>query len=220
MWATTVDALSGHFRCITWDLRGHGDSAAPDDPNRYSPDLALEDMAALLDTCGIDRAVLIGHSLGGYLSLRFHLQHRDRTAGLVLIDTGPGYRQDAARAGWNEMAERSAVSFERRGLDALGGSAEVSGDVHRDASGLIRAARGILTQFDALVIESLPGIAVPTLVIVGEDDTPFVDGSKYMAAKIPGAQLAVIADAGHAPNIAQPAEFERVLTTFLDGIGD
>ena len=82
--------------------------------------------------------------------------------------------------------------------------------MHRDATGLIRAARGILTQFDGQVIESLPGIAVPTLVIVGEDDTPFLDGSRYMAAKIPGAELAVIPDAGHAPNISNPAEFERL----------
>jgi pimeloyl-ACP methyl ester carboxylesterase len=56
-------------------------------------------------------------------------------------------------------------------------------------------------------------------VIVGEDDTPFLDGSRYMAAKIPGARLAVIADAGHAPNISQPAEFERVLSGFLAQIG-
>ena len=60
---------------------------------------------------------------------------------------------------------------------------------------------------------------MPTLVIVGEDDTPFLDGSRYMAAKIPGAQLAVIADAGHAPNISNPQEFDRVMTEFLATVG-
>ena len=113
------------------------------------------------------------------------------------------------------MAENYAADFERRGLAALGDRAEVSGDVHRDVSALIGAARGILTQFDGQVIESLPGIEVPTLVVVGEDDTPFLDGSRYMAAKIPGAHLAVIPDAGHAPNISNPEEFERVMTDFL-----
>jgi len=218
MFRANLPAFAAHNTVITWDVRGHGRSDSPDDVAQYSPQLAVGDMAAILDAAGVERAVIGGHSLGGYLSLRFHLQHRDRTAGLVLIDTGPGYRQDAARAGWNEMAERSAVSFERRGLDALGGSAEVSGDVHRDASGLIHAARGILTQFDGQVIESLPGIAVPTLVIVGEDDTAFLDGSRYMAAKIPGAELAVIPNAGHAPNISDPAGFERVMTAFLAGV--
>ena len=135
--------------------------------------------------------------------------------GLVLIDTGPGYRGDSGREGWNKMAENYAASFERKGLDALGGSDEVRADVHRDATGLVRAARGILTQSDGRVMESLPGIEVPTLVIVGSEDTPFVDGSRYMAAKIPGAQLAVIDGAGHAPNLSHPEEFERTLTGFL-----
>jgi pimeloyl-ACP methyl ester carboxylesterase len=215
MFTGNLPALSANNTIITWDVRGHGRSDYPEDAAAYSSQLAVGDMVAILDAVGVERAVIGGHSLGGYLSLRFHLLQRHRVAGLVLIDTGPGYRQDAARDGWNTMAENYATSFERRGLDALGDSAEVSGDVHRDASGLIRAARGILTQFDAQVIESLPGIEVPTLVIVGEDDTPFLDGSRYMAAKIPGAQLAVIPDAGHAPNISNPQEFERVLTDFL-----
>lgn len=215
MFAANLPALSANNTVITWDMRGHGRTDYPDDPAQYSPQLAVGDMVAILDAVGVERAVIGGHSLGGYLSLRFHLMQRDRVAGLALIDTGPGYRQEAARNGWNDMAENYARSFERKGLDGLGDSAEVSGDVHRDASGLIRAARGILTQFDSQVIESLPGITVPTLVIVGEDDTPFVDGSKYMASKIPGARLAIIPDAGHAPNISNPVEFERVMTEFL-----
>jgi pimeloyl-ACP methyl ester carboxylesterase len=218
MFKPNLPALSANNTVITWDVRGHGRSDYPDDQAQYSPQLAVGDMVAILDAAGIERAVIGGHSLGGYLTLRFHLAHRDRVAGLVLIDTGPGYRNDAARAGWNKMATDYAASFERRGLDALGGSDEVQADVHRDATGLARAARGILTQFDAQVIESLPGIEVPTLVIVGEDDTAFLDGSRYMAAKIPGAQLAVIPAAGHAPNIANPAAFEREVTAFLASI--
>ena len=215
-----LPALSADHSVITWDVRGHGRSDYPDDPAQYSAQLAVGDMIAILDAAGVERAVIGGHSLGGYLSLRFHLAHRDRVAGLVLIDTGPGYRQDAARDGWNRMAENYAAGLRARRTRRPRLERRGPQDVHRDAGGLIRAARGILTQFDDQVIESLPGIAVPTLVIVGEDDTPFLDGSRYMAAKIPGARLAVIPDAGHAPNIANPAEFERVLTEFLDGIGD
>ncbi|MEO5900563.1 MAG: alpha/beta fold hydrolase [Ilumatobacteraceae bacterium] len=218
MWAGQIAPLAEHFRVITWDMRGHGRSGYPDDPADYSPELSIADMVALLDAVGVERAIIAGHSLGGYLSLSFNLAHPERVAGLVLIDTGPGYRKSATRDGWNRMAENYAKSFEERGLAALGTSAEVDASIHRDASGLIRTARGVLAQRDAAVIESLPGITVPTLVIVGDEDTPFLDGSKYMAAKIPGAQLAIVEHAGHAPNIAQPAEFERVVAEFLAGV--
>ena len=218
MFAGNVPALAAHHTVITWDMRGHGRSDSPTALDAYSPELSVGDMAAILDAVGVERAVIAGHSLGGFLSLAFHLAHPQRVAGLVLIDTGPGYRSDRSRAGWNRMAEQYAVDFEQRGLDALGGSAEVDASVHRDASGLIRTARRVLAQRDAAVLESLPTIAVPTLVIVGEDDTAFLDGSRYMAAKIPGARLEVIQGAGHAPNIARPEEFERIVGEFLDSV--
>ena len=218
MFAATAARLAGDRRVITWDMRGHGRSDYPDAAAEYSADLAVTDMVALLDAVGVERAVVAGHSLGGFLSLRLVAAHPDRVAALVLIDTGPGYRNPQTRAGWNEMAEGFASGFEAHGLAALGGSEEVRADVHRDASGLVLAARGMLTQHDDLVIESLPRIAVPTLVIVGEHDAPFVDGSRYMAAKIPGARLVVIPGAAHAPNIEQPEAFDAALTEFLDAL--
>ena len=91
---------------------------------------------------------------------------------------------------------------------------------HRDASGLARAARGMLTQSDARVIELLPDIQVPSLVVVGADDAPFLAASDYMAAKIPGARKAVIADAGHAVNIDQPQAFIEAVLPFFAGLPD
>ena len=88
------------------------------------------------------------------------------------------------------------------------------------APGGAHAARGMLAQRDSSVIDSLPGIRVPTLIIVGERDTPFRPPSEYMAQKIPGARLEVIADAGHISNRDQPAAFNRVLRDFLDSLGD
>jgi pimeloyl-ACP methyl ester carboxylesterase len=84
--------------------------------------------------------------------------------------------------------------------------------------GLARAARGMLTQRDARVIESLPDIKVPSLIVVGADDTPFLAASDYMAAKIPGAQKVVIPAAGHAVNIDQPQAFIDAVLPFLDGL--
>jgi pimeloyl-ACP methyl ester carboxylesterase len=214
MWAPNVDALGVDRTVIAWDLRGHGRSDSPADPTRYTQALSLDDMAAILDACGAERAVLGGHSLGGYLSLAFRLAHPERVAGLVLVDTGPGYKQDAGRDKWNAMAERFAVGFETRGLDALAASPEISAGPH-DAKGLALVARGILKQSDASIMESLDHISVPTLVLVGRDDQPFLAAAEIMAAKIPGAVAVTIDGAGHAPNLDRPAEFDAAVTGFL-----
>ena len=216
MYAATVADLSGDHTTITWDIRGHGKSDSPSDPAEYSVAASLDDMAGILDAAGADRAVLVGHSLGGYLSLEFTLAHPDRVAGLVLVDTGPGFRKDEGRARWNEMAEGYAADLDQRGLDGLPGSAELDAGVHRSAEGLALAARGILRQRDGHVLEALPTITAPTMVVVGEKDEPFLAGSGYMAAKIPGARLVTIAGAGHAPPVTHPDEFNAALRAFLE----
>src|SRR5215475_15734496 len=85
MFAPNLAALAATHRVVTWDLRGHGGSDRPADPASYSGANALADMAALLTELGLDKAVLGGHSLGGYLSLQFTLAFPDRVTGLVLI---------------------------------------------------------------------------------------------------------------------------------------
>jgi pimeloyl-ACP methyl ester carboxylesterase len=216
MWGPQVDALSERYRVITWDMRGHGRSESPDDPGRYSAEATVEDMRTLLERCGVTQAVIGGLSLGGFMSLAFHLRHRDMVKALVLADTGPGYRNPAAREQWNEMARGRAKAFEERGFAALSASAEVRAAAHRSPQGLAHAARGMLTQAGDRVILSLPEIKVPTLVVVGDRDEPFVKPCQYMAAKIPGAELAVVPGAGHASNLDQPDRFNEVLLSFLD----
>jgi pimeloyl-ACP methyl ester carboxylesterase len=174
----------------------------------------------LLDTVGADRAIVGGLSLGGYMSLAFHLAHPERVRGLLIIDTGPGYRNDEAREGWNRNALRTAERYETEGLARLAaGSPEMRAAAHRDATGLARAARGMLTQRDARVISSLPAVSVPSLVVVGADDTPFIAASDYMANKIPAARKVVIPNAGHATNIDQPEAFNAAVLGFLAEAG-
>ena len=153
------------------------------------------------------------------MSLAFHRSHRERVRALLIIDTGPGFKKDDARDAWNKRAHDTGDRFEREGLAVLQSlSRERSSVSHRDASGLARAARGMLTQRDASVMESLPTIRVPALVIVGADDTPFLAASDYMAAKIPGAKKVIIPAAGHAVNIDQPQAFVDAVLPFLDGL--
>lgn len=218
MWEGQVAAFSDRYRLITWDMRGHGRSDSPDDLAQYSEDLTVADMAALLDHCEIDKAFIGGLSLGGYMTLAFYRCHAERAKALLLFDTGPGYKNDEARNGWNQHAERRAADLEERGFAALNSSPEVAASRHRGAQGLALAARGMLVQRNAKVMEMLPTIRVPTLVLVGADDTPFLAATNYMAMKIPDATKAIIPNAGHASNIDQPEAFNDAVSRFLGGI--
>ncbi len=195
MWAPNIAALCSTHQLILWDVRGHGRSGQPDDPALYSRDKTMHDMLSLLDHLQIGQAVVGGLSLGGYLSLAFNVFHPDRVRGLLIFDTGPGYRNDEAREGWNRMAVESGEK--------------------QESTGLRLAARGILTQQDSRALDSLPGVTVPTLVLAGANDRPFLKATDYMAAKIPGARKVIIDNAGHTANLDQPTEFNRVVTQFL-----
>ena len=221
MWEGQRAALRDRHRVIAWSMRGHGHTESPADPTRYSEELTVADMKALLDHCRVERAVVGGLSLGGYMSLAFYLRHPDMVRALVICDSGPGYRNAAARMEWNERAHRRAEAFEARGLGELAGRSREARDAaahHGSAQGLAHAARGMLAQRDARVIDGLPSIGVPTLIVVGDRDEPFVAPCQYMAKKIPGARLEVIPDAGHASNLDQPAIFNRVVGDFLDAL--
>ena len=215
-WQPQLEALSERHQLVIWDIRGHGRSDSPQDPNAYSEALTLADMRAVLDAVGAQKAVIGGLSLGGYLSLAFHVEHPQRVAGLMLCDTGPGYRKTEGREGWNRLALGRAKHFEMNGLKSVGVEPRAHGDQHRSAVGLAHAARGILRQYGATVIDSLPQIAVPTLVLVGANDTQFLPATEYMASRIPGAQKVILADAGHNANLDQPQAFNDAALFFLD----
>lgn len=213
MWAPNVAALAADRPVVTWDFRGHGASDAPDDPAAYSEDATVADIDALLDAISAGRAALGGMSLGGYLTLAYHRAHPDRVAALVLVDTGPGFRNDEARARWNRMAEGYARAIEADGLPHR--SPELAVARHRDLRGVVHTARRVLVQADDRVMASLPTVAAPTLVVVGEDDADYRAGSAYMADHIPGARLVVIPAAGHAANMDRPAAFDAAVAGFL-----
>jgi len=216
MWAKNVpDIAAAGYRVVAWDMRGHGKSASPDDPSLYSAELTVGDMDAILDAVGAETAVIAGMSLGGHMSLAYHLAHRDRVRALMLIDTGPGFKNDKAREGWNQHARDRGDDLVARGEAALSKSAETRLQT-QNFQGLRNAAYGMLTQQSADIINSLPGVASPTLVVVGDRDEPFLAATDYMAKKIPGARKVVIADAGHASNVDQPAAFNAAVIEFLN----
>src|SRR5260370_24113423 len=117
----------------------------------------------------------------------------------MLCATGPGFRNDKARQDWNDRAMATADRLERDGRH-----------------GLALAARGMLTQPDSRIIDSVPAIEVPVLVVVGSRDRGYLGAADYLAGKIRGAQRQVVEDAGHMCNADQPAQFNRLVTAFLD----
>ena len=217
MWRGQIEAFSRRHQLIVWDMRGHGQSDYPQETSAYSEEASVADMAALLDAVGADRAIVGGLSLGGYMSLAFHRVHPKRVRALLVIDTGPGFKNEEARERWNKRALEYAGRFEAEGLGYLHSlSPEMAMSSHRSADGLLRAARGMLTQRDDHVIKSLPDIRVPSLIIVGANDTAFLAAADYMAAKIPNAAKVVIPNAGHSANIDQPELFNQAVVQFLD----
>jgi len=219
MWKGQIDAFSKNHRLVLWDMRGHGQSDYPENPSAYSEAHTVADIAALLDAVGAKRGIIGGLSLGGYMSLAFYRAHPERASALLIIDTGLGFKKDDAREAWNKRALDTAARLDREGLAMLKAASRERADAsHRDATGLARAARGMLTQRDARVIEVLPEIKVPSLVVVGADDAPFLAASDYMAAKIPGAKKVVIPAAGHAVNIDQPQAFVDAVLPFLESL--
>jgi pimeloyl-ACP methyl ester carboxylesterase len=218
MWQGQIAPLKDAYTVVTWDMRGHAQSDSPDDQSRYSEEATVDDMAAILAEVGAERAVIGGLSLGGYMSLAFYARRPELVRALMLFDCGPGYRNPKGREAWNETATRRAEVFEAKGLESLGGSAEVRVSAHRSAQGLANAARGMLAQFDSRVMDVLDKIAVPTLVLVGSEDKPFLGATDYMASHIPGAQRVVIEGAGHASNIDKPAAFNEAVLGFLKSL--
>lgn len=220
MWRGQIEALAKDHMLILWDMRGHGRSDYPGDQAAYSEAATVADMAALLDHLGLKTAIVGGLSLGGYMSLAFYKAHPERVRALLIIDTGPGFRKDEARDAWNANAVRTAEDFEANGLERLQrASPEMRSSTHRSAVGLAKAARGMMTQRNGDVLNSLPAIKVPALVLVGSEDKPFLAAADYMAAKIPGAEKVVIEGAGHAANIDRPAAFNAAVAGFLARLG-
>ena len=219
MWQGQVEALSPEYQVLTWDLHGHGATVSSQDPCHYSEQSTIEDMEALLDACKVERAVVGGLSLGGYMSLAFYRAFPDRVRALMLFDTGPGFKKDEPRDKWNANANRTADIIDSKGLEPLErNSKEVRIAGHISPTALAHAARGMLTQADGRVINSLADVQVPTLVLVGAEDKPFFAATDYMASKIPNATKVVIDGAGHAANLDQPDAFNSAVRNFLSSL--
>jgi len=225
MWEPQLEALKA-FRTVVPDLRGFGGTplAAP-----WFIEHAVDDVHETLSSLGVDQAVLIGLSMGGYVALRAVEKYPSRVKGLVLCDT-----RAEADANENKIKRAAAVDFVRahgvgpfvgpflndalapktlserpKVVEYLRGVAEKASPEAVMAALAALAARADMTA-------ALPKITAPTCVIVGSQDklTPLVL-SEAMRARVPGAELHVIPDAGHFSSAENPAAFNERLVSFL-----
>ncbi|MFI9740696.1 alpha/beta fold hydrolase [Nocardia sp. NPDC052278] len=214
--ARTAGVLAVDHQVVTWDLPGHGLGEHPQDAHHYAIETVTDHMRALLDHLAVARAVVVGYSVGGYLSLEFALAYPGRVRALIMIDTGPGTRSEQARAAWNDFADRCAGGLQAGGAVVMPTSLAHIDVRHRDTRGLALAARGFLRQQDSRVIDGLYTLTMPTLVIVGAEDSTFLRSAHYLARWLPDASLVIIPGAGHMPHLSQPERFDAAVRRFLD----
>ena len=233
-WLEPLAAAGWH--AVAPDLRGHGESSKPAVESAYSFELMADDMLGLADALGWERFVLLGHSMGGMVVQFLALAAPSRLAGLILMDTahGPLTHLDPALID-------AAVSIVRdQGMDALAAvMAERQGPLHTPAHQRLLdqrpgyaefGERKLLATSPALYaamapeflktpdrLESLRRLpaSLPVLIIVGEQDQPFVEPSRQMATAVAGSTLAVIPEAGHSPQFENTDAWWQSLTGYL-----
>jgi pimeloyl-ACP methyl ester carboxylesterase len=231
--ADHVEALARHHRVVAFDLRGHGESGAPDDPSAYSLDRLAADVVAVADSLGLGTFRLLGHSMGGMVVQRLVIAHPERLDALVLMDTSPGPPPgiDAELVGFGaEVAMRDGMAVLRVLLDEvdpLGSAAHERvvaqrpgfreyGDHKWSTLSPVMwstLAVELTTQPDQLA--RLRSVRCPTLVLVGEEDQTFIEPSLWIADAVPDARLVVIPDAGHSPQFENPPAWFAALDGFL-----
>ena len=233
-WACQKAFLSDTYRLIAVDLRGHGNSEAPGDEDAYTIKLFSEDVYALLSTLGIEGCCLVGHSMGGFTALQFVLDHPEMVRALVLVDTSsgnfervPGYDQLRARldelalnvgleAAFEYDAENNPVRIERFRKHPEWRDVARRKVLSTSVNGYIFTPRSFGTW--SSVTGRLSEIRVPTMIFLGEDDTPFIKASQVLNSSIKGSELVVVPGAGHSPHEEAPDFFNRHLKVFLGGI--
>ena len=230
MWTPQTSALADGWRCLTIDTRGFGESAAvpPFSVERYA-----DDVVAVLDDAGVEKATIVGLSMGGYIALALWRRSPERVRALVLADTragadGPDTRQRrhelialARTQGVAAVVDRQIVGLLGKTTRATRPEVEARARVIAESAsvdGIVGALEALLARPDST--PTLSTITVATLVVVGDEDviTPQKE-ARAMHEQIRGSRLEVISPAGHLSNLEQAAAFNAVLREFLESGG-
>lgn len=229
MWDDQFPVFAERYRAIRFDMRGFGNTApvAAEYANR-------DDLYALLRVLGVERAYFIGCSMGGGTCMDFALEHPDMAAALVMVGSGPGGLdldvpmpakfaeiEAAAKNGeWETFLElETQVWFDGEGR----APGEVNGEarakmaaMNRNALALSRHAEGQPRPMQPPAAERLKELRLPVLVVYGDRDVPYIQAAAaYMGAHIAGAQVVLMPNTAHLPNMERPDEFNQIVLNFF-----
>jgi pimeloyl-ACP methyl ester carboxylesterase len=234
-WEPQIRALSRRYRCVAYNARGYPPSQVPTDVSAYSQGRAVADAIAVLDGLGIERAHVVGISMGGFCALHVGLRHPDRVRSLVVAACGYGAqpeRQDAFRKecdviadafeqeGTVAVAERYAIGPARvqfQNKDPRGWAQFAAELAEHSAEGSARTMRGVQRERPSLydLTADLRAMTVPTLIITGDEDEGCLEPDLMLKRTIPSAGLAVLPRTGHTCNLEEPELFNRLVLDFL-----
>lgn len=233
-WQPQVRHFAKRYRCVVYNARGYPPSDVPPDASRYSQDRAVADLLGILDHLRLERAHIVGFSMGGYAALVFGFRHPLRARSLTVV--GVGYGSTPDRSAFERDVEKSAARFESEGMEKMG-AVYASGPTRvqfqdtdprgyrefRDqflagsAVGHAHTLRGVQKRRPSVLqLEAdLKQLRVPTLLVTGDEDEPCLEPCLFMKRAIPSAALVIMPRAGHAVNLEAPDAFNRHLADFV-----
>jgi pimeloyl-ACP methyl ester carboxylesterase len=233
-----VRHFSRGYRCIVFNARGYPPSDVPGDVERYSQDRARDDIRAVLDALHIDKAHIVGLSMGGFATLHFGFIYPDRARSLVVAGCGYGASPDK-RAQFADETEAAAQRFEAIGMAkaaegyALGpsrvqlqnkdprGWREFADQLaEHSTAGAALTMRGVQKRRPSLfdLVDKIKTITAPTLIMTGDEDFPCLEPALLLKRNIQTAALVVLPNTGHAINLEEPALFNQLVGEFLQKV--
>jgi pimeloyl-ACP methyl ester carboxylesterase len=233
-----VRYFSRRYRCIAFNARGFPPSDIPGSVENYSQDRARDDIRDVLDALKIDRAHIVGLSMGGFAALHFGFTYPNRARSLVVAGCGYGASPDK-RAQFAEETEAAAAGFEKLGM-AKAGEAYALGPTRvqfqnkdprgwrefadqladHSAQGSALTMRGVQKRRPSLfdLVDKMKTISAPTLIMTGDEDWPCLEPALLMKRTIATAALVVMPNAGHTINLEEPAAFNQHIADFLHAV--
>jgi len=233
-WEPQVRFFSRYYRCVAFNARGYPPSDVPADPTAYSQQHARDDVIAVMDHLGIDKAHIVGLSMGGFATVHVGIAYSHRTLSLVIAGCGYG-SEPTQKARFRSESETVAQNIEQHGGKYLSdqyalGPARVQLQnkdprgwrefadqlAQHSAQGSALTMRGVQAQRPSLweLKESIIKIEVPTLIVTGDEDEPCLEASLFLKRQIMTSALVVLPRTGHTLNIEEPDAFNRVVSEF------
>lgn len=237
-WETQVRYFSRSYRCIAFNARGYPPSDVLEDINQYGWEFSVDDIAAVMQGIGIDRAHVVGLSMGGYAALQFGLRHPGRASAIVAAGAGSG-SPPSLREAWLKETPVTARGFIERGMDAMademGNSPTRIQLKYKDArswqdfvthlgghspQGMSNTMARYQTLRPSLhdFQDAFAKLTTPVLLAVGDEDAPCIETNLMLKAAIPGAGLWMSPNTGHAINLEEPAAFNAQVELFLSAV--